>query len=72
MKIGIGDGSSQFVSTFKSPKARTFYHSDRKTIEISKDTRSMPGPGNYRLPSEFGHYESKYKSIEIEKKLGAS
>jgi len=21
----------------------------------------LPGPGNYRLPSEFGHYESKNK-----------
>ena len=40
MNIGIGDSTSQFVSTFKSPKARTFYHSDRKTIEISKDMRS--------------------------------
>jgi hypothetical protein len=19
----------------------------------------MPGPGNYKMPSEFGHYESK-------------
>ena len=38
LKLGISDSSS--VSTFKSPKARTFYHSDRRTIEISKDTRS--------------------------------
>jgi hypothetical protein len=37
LKIGIGDAASSFISTFKSPKTRTFYHSDRKTIDITKD-----------------------------------
>ena len=40
LKIGIGDPTSHFSSTFNSPKARTFYHSDRKTIDISKDVKS--------------------------------
>lgn len=37
LKIGISDSASQFISTFKSPKTRTYYHSDRKTIDIPKD-----------------------------------
>lgn len=65
LKVGIGDTASSFLSTFTSPKTRTFYHSDRKTIDIPKHIMNLPGPGNYKLPSEFGHYESKnkYKSL---------
>ena len=77
LKTGISDPAASFISTFKSPKTRTFYHSDRKTIDIPSSVKSIfilfnqinsldqPGPGNYRLPSEFGHYESKshYKSM---------
>jgi hypothetical protein len=48
LKIGVGDPSSTFISTFKSPKTRTFYHADRKTIDIPNDQKRFPGPGNYR------------------------
>ena len=40
LKVGISDPSASFISGFKSPKTRTFYHSDRKTIDIPKDSRS--------------------------------
>jgi hypothetical protein len=29
LKVGIADPTSSFVSTFRSPKVRSFYHSDR-------------------------------------------
>ena len=71
LKVGISDSTSFYLSTFTSPKTRTFYHSDRKTIDITKDAKSkfyhfysnvvidLPGPGNYKMPSDFGHYEAK-------------
>jgi len=37
LKVGIADPTSTFVSTFKSPKIRTFYHADRRTLELTKD-----------------------------------
>jgi hypothetical protein len=37
LKVGIADPTSTFVSTFNSPKIRTFYHSDRRTLELTKD-----------------------------------
>ena len=40
LKVGISDSAASFISTFKSPKVRTFYHSDRKTIDIPKDSSS--------------------------------
>ena len=40
LHVGISDPSATFISTFRSPKVRTFYHSDRKTIDITKDQRS--------------------------------
>ena len=35
---------------------RKFGSSGRKFFD---DKANIPGPGNYRLPSEFGYYESK-------------
>ncbi len=74
-KIGIADKGYQYVSTVKSPKTRTFYHSDRRTIDIPKESKcnfylyliiilDLPGPGNYKLHSDFGNLESgrKYSS----------
>jgi len=35
----------------------------------SKKQRELPGPGMYRIPSEFGYYESgKKPSLRIKKK----
>jgi len=57
LKTGINTTGAYFVSKFKSNIARSFGHSMRKNASVNtlKDT---PGPGSYRLPSEFGHYEA--------------
>ena len=39
---------------------RTHYHFDRNTLGQGK-SKATPGPGQYRLPSDFGYYESKQK-----------
>eukprot|EP00357_Protocruzia_adherens_P022362 CAMPEP_0114987712 /NCGR_PEP_ID=MMETSP0216-20121206/9170_1 /TAXON_ID=223996 /ORGANISM="Protocruzia adherens, Strain Boccale" /LENGTH=390 /DNA_ID=CAMNT_0002350361 /DNA_START=37 /DNA_END=1209 /DNA_ORIENTATION=+ len=48
---------SYFVSKFKSSFARTFSNSARNSW--SSPNLLTPGPGSYRLPSEFGYYASK-------------
>jgi len=48
---------SYFVSKFKSNIARSFGHAVRKDPPTTNLT--VPGPGSYRIPSEFGHYESQ-------------
>lgn len=55
--VGLNKTGSYFLSKFMSSMCRTHYHSDRNTI-LTKNI-STPGPGNYRLPSDFGYYESK-------------
>eukprot|EP01017_Pseudomicrothorax_dubius_P025273 TRINITY_DN270_c0_g2_i1.p1 TRINITY_DN270_c0_g2~~TRINITY_DN270_c0_g2_i1.p1 ORF type:complete len:286 (-),score=49.84 TRINITY_DN270_c0_g2_i1:118-975(-) len=52
----IDSKGTYFNSKFNSSACRTFSHEKRTTFE----TKPAPGPGAYRLPSEFGHYESKY------------
>lgn len=37
---------------------RTFYHYNRDTMPIASQKKTLPGPGMYRLPSDFGYYES--------------
>lgn len=48
---------------------RTFYHFNRDTIPIPGEKKAVPGPGMYRIPSEFGYYESRNapKDIRITK-----
>jgi hypothetical protein len=52
-----------FLSKLENSKSRTFPHEMRKTISNFSASNfynnSAPGPGNYRLPSEFGHYLSR-------------
>ena len=52
---------SYFVSKFMNSMCRTHYHADRKTVLVKSSNVNSPGPGNYRLPSDFGYYESKKK-----------
>jgi hypothetical protein len=47
-----------FVSTYKSSACRTFSTSARDSSP-AKHALDVPGPGSYRLPSEFGYYETK-------------
>lgn len=44
------------LSKNKSTATRTFSHNKRSCFDPAPPT---PGPGSYRLPSEFGYYESK-------------
>jgi len=59
LKTGINTSGAYFVSKFRSNIARSFGHSLRKT-ESSATFQANPGPGSYRLPSEFGHYEGQH------------
>ena len=62
---------SYFVSKFKGSLCRSFGHSMRKSISTGGIGKindiwwitmlfrgNVPGPGTYRLPSDFGYYES--------------
>ena len=55
-----------FYSKYQSAGTRTFYHSNRKTIQLP-DNASTPGPGSYKQPSEFGYYESRKKFLKTAK-----
>lgn len=46
-------------SKFKNSLCRSFSTANRNTLGINPAKKSaFPGPGNYRLPSEFGYYIS--------------
>jgi len=53
----LSQNGSYYVSKFRSSFCRTFSHSMRKNLALP-NTLNNPGPGSYKLPSEFGHYES--------------
>jgi hypothetical protein len=59
-KLGMSPKGDYFISKLKNSGCRTFYHFDRST-KLTPFATETPGPGNYRLPSDFGHYESKNK-----------
>ena len=57
--IGIDEKGIYSVSKFKNSLCRSFSQANRNTLGIDvKKKSSNPGPGQYRLPSEFGHYIS--------------
>ena len=60
-KTGMSPKGEYFISNLKGSQCRTFYHFDRKT-KLNPSNTETPGPGSYRLPSDFGHYESKDKA----------
>jgi len=53
----LTDDGSYFVSKFRSSMCRTFSHGVRKNASLGS-FEYTPGPGSYRLPSDFGYYES--------------
>lgn len=55
-KTDLSPEGRYFVSKMPSSLVRKFGSSDRSNIARSTET---PGPGNYRIPSEFGYYASK-------------
>lgn len=47
------------LTKFKNSMCRSFSQADRMTLGVDITKKSnFPGPGNYRLPSEFGYYKS--------------
>jgi len=47
------------LTKFRNSMCRSFSKADRNTMGMDmKKKGSIPGPGNYRLPSEFGYYVS--------------
>lgn len=59
-KFEMAPNGDYFVSTYKSSMCRTFSTSARESSPAKK-ALDVPGPGSYRLPSEFGYYESRHK-----------
>lgn len=58
-QIGIHDKGVYSVSKYKNSMCRSFSQANRNTLGIDVRKKSVnPGPGQYRLPSEFGHYIS--------------
>jgi len=53
----IEEDGSYFVSKFRSSFCRSFSHAMRKNASMTS-FENTPGPGSYKLPSDFGHYES--------------
>lgn len=62
---------SYFVSKFMGSMCRTHYHSERNTLAGMRGT-TTPGPGNYRLPSDFGYYEAKKKNASSSRRQSLS
>jgi hypothetical protein len=65
LNVGMNKTGSYFLSKFMGSMCRTHYHADRNTL-LTANSVQTPGPGNYRLPSDFGYYESKKKSATQE------
>jgi len=56
-KLSIVDKESGFLSHYRGITQSSFYHHDRQTINVPKNSSNLPGPGQYRLPSDFGYAE---------------
>jgi Sperm-tail PG-rich repeat len=44
-----------FLSKFRSTGAKTLYKSRRETLQHLNVDKYCPGPGMYKLPSDFGY-----------------
>jgi len=67
----INNTGSYFVSKFKSSVGKTFGLSLKKADSTEKFRSMVPGPGHYKVPSEFGQYESKDAQKESKDKSTA-
>jgi len=66
----INETGKYNLSKFKNSMCRSFSKADRNTMGININKKSaIPGPGNYRLPSEFGYYMSSTAQNESAKSL---
>jgi len=61
----ITKSGNYFLSKFRSSMCRRFGSEHRETLPDSRATFVFtPGPGAYRAPSEFGHYQAQNKYVE--------
>lgn len=76
-KDSIDPVGNYYISKFKSTQTRSFPKSKRdftRRASISLCKRAgvistvTPGPGSYKLPSDFGHYESQTFDIRNQHK----
>jgi hypothetical protein len=58
----ISPKGSYYLSKFHSSGVRSFGHSTRNATQSS--FQGAPGPGSYRIPSDFGYYESKHSKTQ--------
>eukprot|EP00828_Plagiopyla_frontata_P015215 TRINITY_DN1977_c0_g1_i2.p4 TRINITY_DN1977_c0_g1~~TRINITY_DN1977_c0_g1_i2.p4 ORF type:complete len:162 (-),score=20.31 TRINITY_DN1977_c0_g1_i2:81-566(-) len=56
-KNDIEKGGEYVLSKYQSNLGKTMPHCYRKNPKLTN--QETPGPGSYRLPSEFGFYEDK-------------
>ena len=60
--MGLNNLGEYFLSTYKSSLCRTFSQGRKNGTESSRqESIFTPGPGTYRIPSEFGYYEASQK-----------
>ena len=56
---GLNSEGKYKLTKFKNSMCRSFGKAERNTLGVDTKKKSLqPGPGNYRLPSEFGYYIS--------------
>lgn len=64
-KDGLSGDGSYFLSRIPSSQCRTF---GRSTRSVSVQRLQTPGPGSYRLPSDFGFYDSTPTGQQLSKR----
>ena len=67
-KVEISAGST-FYAGYKSSPSNSFYHHDRRTVDIPKNSESLPGPGTYKMPSDFGYIKLVKRKGNSQKRI---
>jgi hypothetical protein len=67
---GISAKGTYFVSSMKSSLASRFLKGLRNSSLCLPARTATPGPGSYRVPSEFGYYEGSVKSETQKRSTG--
>jgi len=61
----IKENSRSIVSNYVSPGGQSIGKQPRN-LGVDESTIPTPGPGEYRMPSEFGHYMNKQGGVSLE------
>ena len=57
------------ISKYQSSRCRRFGHERRGWLPTAGRMLDTPGPGSYRSPSEFGHYQAKERLVRESQRL---